>query len=68
MQRGIPVLPKSVTPSRIDENLQSCKLKLDDDDMAKINGIQTRARFVDQRWGIPLNCKVEDIWDGEYLG
>ena len=68
MKRGIPVIPKSVTPSRIDENLKACDVKLDDDDMAKINQIQIRARYLGQQWSMPVGTSMEDIWDGEYLG
>jgi len=68
MKRGIPVIPKSVTPSRIDQNLKSCSVKLDDEDMAKINGITIRARYLGQQWSFPLGTSVEDGWDGEYLG
>ncbi|XP_065062503.1 aldo-keto reductase family 1 member B10-like [Rhopilema esculentum] len=67
IQRGTPVLPKSVTPSRIVENLQAGELHLDADDMSRISDVKPRARLVDQRWGVPMNCTIEDIWDGEYL-
>ena len=68
MKRGIPVIPKSVTPSRIDENLQACKVKLDDDDMAKINQISIRARYLSQEWSLPIGTSMDEGWDGEYLG
>jgi len=68
MKRGIPVIPKSVTPSRIDENLKSCNVQLDDEDMAKINGISTRARYLGHQWSIPPGVDIEVFWDGEYLG
>ena len=67
MQRGTPVLPKSVTLSRIDENLKSKDVKLDGDDIAQINNFKARARYVDQRWGKPLDMSMEEFWDGEYL-
>lgn len=67
MQRGTPVLPKSVTPSRIEENLKGCQVNLDGDDMAKINEIKTRARYVDQRWSLPINGNIEELWDAEFL-
>lgn len=67
IQRGTPVLPKSVTLSRIDENLKSKDVKLDGDDIAQINNFKARARYVDQRWGKPLDMSMEEFWDGEYL-
>lgn len=67
MQRGTPVLPKSVTPSRIEENLKGCQVNLDGDDMAKINEIKTRARYVDQRWSLPIHGNIEELWDAEFL-
>eukprot|EP00794_Sanderia_malayensis_P004785 gene4785-5412_t len=67
MQRGTPVLPKSVTFSRIDENLKSAELKLDADDVTSINGIKQRTRYVDQRWGIPDGVTMDEYWDGEFL-
>jgi len=67
MQRGTPVLPKSVTFSRIEENLKSVELKLDADDVTRINGIKQRTRYVDQRWGLPIGVTMEEYWDGEFL-
>ena len=61
------MLPKSVTLSRIEENLKAGDTKLNDDDVKKINDLKPRARYVDQRWGLPLNTSMEEYWDGEYL-
>ncbi len=67
MQRGTPVLPKSVTFSRIEENLKSLDVKLDADDVSSIDSIKARARYVDQKWGQPEGVSMEEYWDGEYL-
>ncbi|MEO6984036.1 MAG: aldo/keto reductase [Paralcaligenes sp.] len=47
IQLGNMVIPKSVTPSRIQENFQVYDFMLDDDDMALINGMDR----ADGRWG-----------------
>ncbi len=36
LQRGIVVIPKSVTPSRIEENLNVLDFELNDDDMKAV--------------------------------
>ena len=41
------VLPKSVTPSRIMENLKACELRLDAEDMQRLSELRSRkARYV----------------------
>jgi len=67
IQRGTIVIPKSTNEGRIKENLACLKIKLDDDDMAKLNGIETRYRYVKQFWAIPPGSPPESLWDGEYL-
>ncbi|HPE00137.1 MAG TPA: aldo/keto reductase, partial [Bacillota bacterium] len=48
IERGIVVIPKSVTPSRIESNFDVFDFKLDDDDMQKIRKINTgRKIFVE---------------------
>ena len=68
MLRGIPVIPKSTTPSRIIENFESVNVSLDDEDMKEINGIKTRFRHIPQHWACYPNQTMEELWDGEYLG
>jgi len=68
IQRGTPVIPKSTNEKRIKENLECLKVQLDEEDMGKLNGIETRYRFIKQLWAITPGNPVDSIWDGEYLG
>jgi glycerol 2-dehydrogenase (NADP+) len=55
VNRGVVVLPKSVTPSRIDANLKT--VRLDTDDMAKLDGLAANGkqqRVVAPPWGTDL--------------
>ena len=47
IQRGINVIPKSITPSRIQENISIFDFHLSEDDVEKINLIKERKRFFD---------------------
>lgn len=67
MQRGTPVLPKSLTFSRIEENLKAVEIKLDADDVRSLNDFKQRARYVDQRWALMKDQTLEEFWDGEFL-
>ena len=67
IQRDTIVIPKSANEGRIKENIGCLKVTLDDDDMAKLNGIEARYRYVKQRWAIAPGSPLESIWDGEYL-
>ena len=44
LQLGNVVIPKSVTPERIDENLDVFDFDLDDDEMAAIESLDTGER------------------------
>lgn len=59
VSRGVVVLPKSVTPSRIESNLKI--VELDSEDMKKLNKLveTKRTRFVKPSWGISLG--FEDL-------
>ncbi|KAG2179092.1 hypothetical protein INT43_001942 [Umbelopsis isabellina] len=54
VQRGTSVLPKSVTPSRIEANFQDYKLS--EEDFAKINEISKKhsQRLVSPDWGVTV--------------
>jgi diketogulonate reductase-like aldo/keto reductase len=53
--RGIVVIPKSITPSRIQENFQVFDFELSDQEMEQINNLNRDHRFIDpiDFWGIP---------------
>ena len=42
LHRGIVVIPKTVTPSRITENLKATEIKLDAEDMKKLREVGSR--------------------------
>lgn len=44
MQRGLRVLPKSITPERIEQNIDVFSFALDEDDMAALNALNTGKR------------------------
>jgi glycerol 2-dehydrogenase (NADP+) len=59
--RGIVVLPKSVTPSRIEDNMKI--IDLSDDEMKTLNELAASGkqhRFVKPDWGVDLGFKD---WD-----
>lgn len=47
MQRGTAVIPKSVNPARIEQNLAAAQVRLTDDDMAAIAKLDRHRRYVD---------------------
>lgn len=58
--RGVIVLPKSVTPARIETNLKV--VKLDEEDMKALNGLNKGQRFVKPDWGKDVHLEFPD-WD-----
>lgn len=55
MQRGVIVIPKSMTHERIAENFNSLDVTLDEEDMEKINGINKDNRtFNPEDWDYPM--------------
>ncbi len=55
IQRGTIVIPKSVTPQRIEENIQVFDFSLTETEMAEITSLEKRRRFVDPfgPYGVP---------------
>lgn len=47
VHRDTAVIPKSVNPGRIKQNLESATVKLDNDEMRQISGLDKGYRFVD---------------------
>mgnify|MGYP001183610509 CR=1 FL=1 len=65
MARGVIVIPKSVEPKRIRQNLDAVKVELASEDMAAIAGLDRGHRYVDgsfwQTEGSPYT--MAGIWD-----
>ena len=47
VERGTAVIPKSVNPERIQQNLASADVSLDDEDMQKIAELDRHSRYID---------------------
>jgi len=59
LQRRSSIIPKSVTPSRIDYNFQMDDWSLSEDEIAALSGIQTRAKVVGDAW-MPIRVFLGD--------
>ena len=46
LHRGVVVIPKSVTPSRILENLKATEVDLDEEDMIKLKELDQDCRYL----------------------
>lgn len=65
MQRGTSVIPKSVHPGRLAENLAAAQLVLTNDDMQQIAALDRGRRYINGRfWAVPgSGYTLENIWD-----
>lgn len=67
LARGISVIPKSTTPSRIEENFGATALVLTDEDIAQINRLNLDFRYIDERicWGFndSTTYRADGFWD-----
>ena len=65
IQRGTSVIPKSVNPGRMKQNLDAASLELSDEDMKKIARLDFNGRFiVGAFWNAPnLGYTLETLWD-----
>ncbi len=65
LQRGTAVIPKSVNPQRLAQNLAAAKLSLSEDDLQQIAQLNQNRRYVDgEFWaseGSPYT--VSNLWD-----
>lgn len=54
MQRGVAVIPKSMTKERIQQNFDALDITLDEEDIEKIDGLNTDVRvFNPENWNYP---------------
>jgi alcohol dehydrogenase (NADP+) len=65
VKRGISAIPKSVTPSRLRENLAAADIDLSAPDMEKIAGLDRGYRLIDGAfWALQGSpWTVQNIWD-----
>jgi len=65
VNRGTVVIPKSVTPSRIQQNLEAAELKLSDEEYAQIDKLDRHRRYVTGEFWAPEGSPytVANIWD-----
>jgi alcohol dehydrogenase (NADP+) len=65
LERGISVIPKSVSPLRQQENLETTKLQLDAQDMETIAKLDVHARYLDGAFWLSETSPytMENLWD-----
>jgi len=65
IQRGTSVIPKSVNPGRMKQNLDAASLKLSDNEMDKIAALDNQGRFIiGGFWNAPgKGYTLESLWD-----
>ncbi len=65
--RGTSVIPKSVSPARMAENLKAADLELSVEGMAALDGLDRHRRYVDGGfWAVEgSDYTVENLWDEE---
>ena len=65
LQRGTAVIPKSVNPERLQQNLAAAELTLSDDDMQAIAALDKHRRYVDGGfWAQPgSDYTLANLWD-----
>ena len=59
LQRGTSVIPKSVTPSRIDSNFELNGWRLSEHEFQSLSDITTRAKVVGDGW-MPIRVFLGD--------
>jgi alcohol dehydrogenase (NADP+) len=67
VQRGTAAIPKSVTPSRIAQNLDIFGFELSDADMAAIAALDTNHRLVKGMQNVRAGQTWHDIWDEGFV-
>lgn len=66
VQRGISAIPKSVTPSRLRENLAAAEIELSPADIERIAGLDQNYRLIEGSFWVMEGgpWTVQTIWDG----
>ena len=57
------MIPKTVNPARITENLKSTKLKLDAEDMRQLRDLDRNHRRITGDVLIKSGASLDDLWD-----
>ena len=57
------VIPKTVNPARLTENLKSTELKLDAEDMKQLRGLDRNYRWISGILMMKTGGSVDDFWD-----
>ena len=66
LHRGMAVIPKTVNPARITENLKSAELKLDAEDMKRLAQVDRKLMlFRGANEFISVGMTWEEAWDVE---
>jgi alcohol dehydrogenase (NADP+) len=65
--RGVSVIPKSVHPERLQQNLAATEVRLTSEDMSQIRQLDRQRRyFTGQFWTFPEHGYTpQSLWDGE---
>ena len=65
LHRGTVVIPKSVNPARLKQNLDAVEVRLTPEDMDAINGMDRHRRYIDGTfWAIEGSpYTVADLWN-----
>ncbi|MEM9834405.1 MAG: aldo/keto reductase [Bacteroidota bacterium] len=65
IERGTSVIPKSVNPERIKQNLESANVSLSEDDMQQIAQLDKHSRYIDGALWIHEgnSYTMENLWD-----
>ncbi len=67
MQRGVVVIPKSVTPARIASNLASTAITLDAEDLAAIAALDSGLRLIKGYPWLREGETWQSLWDLDFL-
>jgi len=65
IQRGTIVIPKSVNPERLKQNLDSASIHLTDEEMSKIASLDIHRRYINGSfWAAPAKgYTIDNLWD-----